>query len=184
MYTILMNENKILVKTKTTTLYQREKLIDEIQFLLPQTYGDFDLSEFTVALKYIDQSNVSHLEILTLSDDLYKDKLRYSLPVDTNLTKFAGDIKIRLTLTKTDLETKKQYVLHSSENIITITPLQDYYSFVTDESLEFTDRIIGEFEATKQIIQDFVSNYEADILDGEIDGIVNLNNIEFESEEI
>ena len=59
------------------------------------------------------------------------------LPVDTELTQYAGDITIRLTFTKTDMEARKVFVVHTGELVIKISPLKDYYSFVPDESLEF-----------------------------------------------
>ena len=146
MYTIIMNNDKSLVTTVATTLYQREKLADKIQILIPQTYKDLQLNEFTVLLKYVDQANVPHVEILEKDKDLYKDHIRCVLPVDTNLTQFAGDIAIRITLQKNDVESKKTYVIHTGESIIKINPLKDYYSFVPDQSLEFVDQIISDMQ--------------------------------------
>lgn len=146
MYTIIMNDDKSLVTTVATTLYQREKLADKIQILIPQTYKDLQLNEFTVLLKYVDQANVPHAEILEKDRDLYKDHIRCVLPVDTNLTQFAGDITIRITLQKNDVESKKIYVIHTGESIIKINPLKDYYSFVPDQSLEFVDQIISDVQ--------------------------------------
>ena len=64
MYTIIMENDKSLRKGSVCTIYQREKLVDNIQFLLPLTYGKFDLSTFTVVLKYVDQGNIAHTEVL------------------------------------------------------------------------------------------------------------------------
>ena len=81
MYTIIMNDDKSLRKGETVKIYQREKLVDKLQFLLPLTYQDFDLSGFTVTLKYIDQGNVAHAEILVPSEQLYQNTRRvYYLP--------------------------------------------------------------------------------------------------------
>ena len=147
LYTIVMNEYKELITTVKTTLYQREKLIDKIQFLIPELYNDISLTDFTAVLKYVDQANVPHAEILVKDNELYKNKLRFTLPVDTNLTKFSGDISIRLTFSKTDSETNTQYVLHTGEAIISISPLSDYYNFIPDESLEFVDQLVGQLNA-------------------------------------
>ena len=87
MYTILMNSDKSLVCTSRTTLYQRDKLVDKLQILIPQTYEDINLSDFTAVLKYIDQGNEVHSEILIKDEEVYKESyLRYTLPIDTNLT--------------------------------------------------------------------------------------------------
>ena len=141
-----MNDDKSLTATVVTILYQREKLADKIQILIPPNYGELDLSEFTATLKYVDQANVPHAEILKKDAELYKDHIRYVLPVDTELTQYAGDITIRLTFTKTDMEVKKVFVVHTGELVIKISTLKDYYSFVPDESLEFVDQIVSDLQ--------------------------------------
>lgn len=141
-----MNDDKSLTATVVTTLYQREKLADKIQILIPPNYGELDLSEFTATLKYVDQANVPHAEILKKDTELYKEHIRYVLPVDTELTQYAGDITIRLTFTKTDMEVKKVFVVHTGELVIKISALKDYYSFVPDESLEFVDQIVSDLQ--------------------------------------
>lgn len=167
LYTIVMNKDKELVTTVKTTLYQREKLVDKIQFLIPETYNDLTLSDFTAILKYVDQANVPHAEILIKDEELYKNKLRYTLPVDTNLTRFTGNVSVRLTFSKTDSETKTQYVLHTGEAIISISPLSDFYNFVPDESLEFVDQLVGQLsakiEATDKIAETYNKNKADDL---------------------
>lgn len=146
MYTIMMLNDKSLIATSRTTLYQREKLADKIQFLFPQTYGYLNLSEFTAVLKYVDQGNEAHAEILIPDKALYKDMIRFVLPVDTNLNRFAGDITIRITLTKVDIDNRKNYVIHTGETIIPISHLSDYFKSISDKSLEIIDQKIIELD--------------------------------------
>jgi len=160
LYTIIMNKQKELIVTEKTYLYQRENLADKIQFLIPPEYNDLSLTDFTAVLKYVDQGNVAHAETLTKDDELYKGKIRYTLPIDTSLTRFAGDISIRITFSKVDMDTKKQYVLHTSEITITISPLSDYYSFVPDESLEFVDQLVGTLEAKIDATEKIAETYD------------------------
>lgn len=165
MYTIIMNDDKSLRKGSIIKIYQREKLVNKIQFLLPLTYGNFDLGEFSVILKYIDQGNLAHAEILVPSEQLYQNIRRiYTVPIDTNLTKFAGDITIHLTFSKFDADTGKQYVMHSGKTNITISPLEDLYAFVTDESLEVLDSKILELEAKIQAADLLVSKQADDLI--------------------
>lgn len=160
-----MNDQKELIATVKTMLYQKEKLVDKIQFLFPQDYNGLNLSECTAILKYLDQSNVPHAELLQKDEELYKDHLRYILPVDTNLTRFAGNIEIRVTFSKVDMESQQQYVLHSGPLIITINPLKDYYAFVPDESLEFVDQLVGNLEAKLESVDKIASAYDAEKAD-------------------
>ena len=165
MYSIVMQNDKSLRVTQKTTLYQREKLVDKIEILIPQQYEEMDLSEFTAILKYLDQGNVAHAEILTIDKELYNGYLRCVFPVDTKLNQFAGGIRIRITLSKTDLENKKQYVLHTGETVISISPLEDYYAFVTDESLEYIDQIVGNLDAKIEVLSKISETYDKEKAD-------------------
>lgn len=162
MFTIVMNSDKSLSKHNVANIYQREKLVDKIRFLVPLSYCGTDLSDFDVYLKYVDQGNVPHAEKLVASGELYKEVLKcFYLPIDTDLTRFAGDIELRLTLSKVDVENKKHYVLHSDETKITILPLKDYFAFATDESLEVVDRLVGKIHVVEQKV-DFLNEVKAD----------------------
>ena len=165
MYTIIMNEQKELIATVKNILYQKEKLVDKIQFLFPQNYNELKLSECTAILKYLDQSNIPHAEILKKDDELYKNHLRFVLPIDTNLTQFAGDIEIRITFSKVDMEQQKQYVLHTSPIVLTINPLKDYYTFIPDESLEFVDQLVGNLEAKLEATDIIAESYDKEKAD-------------------
>lgn len=177
MYTIVMRDDKSLRVTQKTTLYQREKLVDKIEVLIPQQYEGMDLSGFTVILKYLDQGNVAHAEILTIEEELYNGYLRCVFPVDTKLNQFAGDITIRITLTKTDLESKTQYVLHTGETVISILPLEDYYAFVSDGLLEYVDQIVGNLDAKIEALNKISETYDetkADNIVKNTDGKIQL----------
>lgn len=161
MYTILMNSDKSLVCTIKTTLYQRDKLVDKLQILIPQTYEDINLSDFTAVLKYVDQGNEVHSEILIQDEELYKESyLRYTLPIDTNLTRFAGDIKLCLTLNKVDMEEMKEYSLNTGETTITIASLSDYYSFISDKSLSVIDQKVNELNVKLEAIDKMATTYD------------------------
>lgn len=160
MYTIVMNKDKSLQATKTTTIYQRENLVDKIQFLFPQQYDEFDFTTCTATLKYVDQANIPHAEILQQDKELYKDRVRFLLPINTDLTKYSGDVTIRITCSKIDMENQKQYVLHTGEIVISVSPLKDYYSFVPDESLEFVDQLVGNLEAKIEATEKIAEIYD------------------------
>lgn len=102
MYTIVMDKYKNLITTVRTTIFQQESMVDKIQFLIPPVYEGNDLSEYIVTLKYVDPNGNFHSEVLELDTDLYKEYLRYTLPVTTKLTQVAGKFTLRLTLIKFD----------------------------------------------------------------------------------
>lgn len=161
-----MNKDKSLTASVKTTLYQREKLVDKIQFLLPQKYEDLNINDCIILLKYVDRGNVAHAEKLNIDEELYKEHVRCVLPIDTNLTQFAGDIKIHLSFLNLNLENGiHEEVLHSGESTITISPISDIYQFVADESLEIIDRAMLEIEArlkAHELIADTYNKEKAD----------------------
>lgn len=162
-YTIKMNTNKILVATNKVRLYQHEKLVDKVIFYIPKIYGDHDLSEFQALIKYVDPTSVAHVELLTAAEELYKDEyLVYTLPVDTKFTKISGDIRVQLTFTKPDEENGVSYVLNTSEIIITILPVKDYFEIIPDQSLTYIDQSIIQIQ---QLIDELGAGEYADKAD-------------------
>ena len=100
MYTIIMDKYKNLNTTVRTTLFSQESAVDKIQFLIPPQYNEVDLTDYIVTLKYVDPNGNFHSEVLTLDAEMYKNYLRYELPVTTELTQVCGTLTLRLTLMK------------------------------------------------------------------------------------
>lgn len=163
MYTILMRADKSLVCTVRQTIYQRDKLVDKFKILVPKTYDStIDLTDFEARLKYVDQGNEAHTEVLSISSDLSLDDYNaYILPIDTNITKIAGDIRLCLTLSKVDMEEGKEYSLNTGETSITITPLSDYYNFVSDESLSVIDKKMNELNVKIEAMDKMANAYDS-----------------------
>lgn len=160
MYQIFMNTNKSLITTEKIKLYQREKLIDKIQFILPKEYEGYDLLTFVPYIKYTDQVNCAHTELLTVSNDDYKEQyFTCVMPVDTKFTQYAGDINLRLQLTKFDEELGAQVALTTEETVITISPVSDIYEFVPDKSLDIITQAIGEFDAKVRALEKIGNDY-------------------------
>ena len=165
MYTIIMNKDKSLTTTERTNIYQRDKLADNMQFLFPQTYGLIDLTQSIITLAYVDQGNIPHVEVLQKDLELYKDKVRCTLPVDTALTRFAGDIVIYFSIIYLNTETQEQQSMHTGEATIKILPLKNLYGFVPDESLDFVDQLVMNLEAKIQATEKIAETYDREKAD-------------------
>lgn len=151
MYTIVMNDKKELITTKYATLYQKEKLADQIQFIYPQTCGLVDLSECIAVLKYIDIGNEAHSEILSKDSEPYKEtKVRAVLPVDTELNRFAGNVSVRLVFMKMNPESMQlEQKMMSGNVIITIEPVDAITeSTEADSALQKEDITTGSANGT------------------------------------
>ena len=170
MITVLMQSDKTLVISEPGKIYQREKLVDKIRFLVPAVYDvngvGMDLTQFTTTLEYVDQANVVQTEALTASEDLYKEKfIEYTLPFDTNVSRYAGDIELRLSLVHFDADTGYNYVLHTGHTKITVSPLSDWYKFVSDESLDAIDQKMSELDSKLTALDEMAGTYAANQVD-------------------
>lgn len=144
MYTILVNDNHELVATQRERIMQRSKLVDKMHFLVPPNYNDLDMSKTTVCLEYLRPvSREYKSEILTLSEELYKEHLEYILPIDTDLTKEAGQVELQLTFTCVDMDADgnvKQYVRKTEPTYINIIAIADWSIHMPDDALTAIDQ--------------------------------------------
>jgi len=144
---ILLKSDKSLIISKPSRIRQKEKLVDKLIFYIPQTYENIDLTDFVVTFYYyIDPINEAKMEILTQIESDKDGFSKYTVGVDSDVTNAAGILTGSLTLTKTDQDEGKQYVLKSGEVSFEILTFEDYYKFVTDESLAPIDNKMLELD--------------------------------------
>ena len=158
MYTILINDDNTLTTSVRERIMQRSKLVDSLHFLCPQTYKELDMADFTVTLEYIlPVSREYKTEELVKSDELYKEMLEYILPFDTDLTKEAGEIEVKLTFSKVDLDEDGndiQYVRKISATSITIVPIESWCDIIPDKALDAIDQRIIKTDAQIKALLD------------------------------
>lgn len=162
MYTLLINENNEIITTVKERIMQRSKLVDSLHFLVDPIYKGVDMSDFTVMMEYIlPVSREYKTEILVKSDDLYKEKLEYTLPFDTNLTKEAGKIELQLTFVKVEVDAdgkSTQLVRKTSATVITVIPVTVWSDIIPDSALSALDQRLVKLDAQMNGINEFVSN--------------------------
>ena len=158
MYTILICDDNSMMTTKRERIMQRSKLVDNLQFLVPQYYNEYDMSEYTVQLEYILPCSRRYCtEILRLSDEMYKDHLKYLLPFDTKLTSESGAIELQLTFVKTELDTYGkgiQRVRKVSSTTIDIVPISAWSDIIPDSALSAIDERLIKLDAQIRAIDE------------------------------
>ena len=158
MYTILINDDNTLTTSVRERIMQRSKLVDSLHFLCPQTYKELDMADFTVTLEYIlPVSREYKTEELVKSEELYKEMLEYKMPFDTDLTKEAGEIEVKLTFSKVDLDedgNDVQYVRKISATSITIVPIESWCDIIPDKALDAIDQRIIKTDAQIKALLD------------------------------
>lgn len=158
MYTFLIGDDNTLTASVTERIMERSKMVDNMHFLADQIYKDVNMSDFTVMLEYVlPLSKKYKTEFLKKSENLYKNKLEYLLPFDTNLTSEAGDIEIQLTFTKVEMNSEgktTQYVRKVGPGIVHIIPISKWSDIIPDEALSTLDQRIIALEALNKAMTD------------------------------
>lgn len=158
MYTILITENDEAIISISERLMQRSKLSNTIHILTSQTHNGIDVSTCTLLLEYkLPVSHESHSEILTLSDELYKDYLEYKFPVDTSLTKEAGQVEMQFSFLRNEMDSDgnvEQYARKISPCFVTIIPVAAWSNMVPDSELAAIDQRILKLDAIANQLND------------------------------
>ena len=159
MYTILITDANELVATKRERIMQRSKLVDTLHFLTDQLYKEQDMSLYTVSMEYhLPVSGKYRCEILTLSDELYENKLEYKLPIDTDLTAEKGEVEIQLTFLLSDLDEAGrsiQRVRKTSPCTLTIVPIAAWADVIPDSVLTPLDQRLIKQDAQIKALDEF-----------------------------
>ena len=158
MYTFLINEDNTLTCSVEERIMERSKMVDNLHFLADTTYKGVDMSDYIVLLEYLlPVSKRYKTEILTKSDELYKNKLEYTLPFDTNLTNEPGDIQIQLTFSNITMDPDgktTQHVRKVGPGVIHIIPVSAWSDVVPDATLTAVDQRIIALEALAKTLQE------------------------------
>ena len=173
MYTILVCDDNSLYGSQKNKIMQKEKLVNKLWFLVPPHYNGYDMSQFTVTMRYVLPISKEFItETLVLSDDKYEEYLKYVLPVDTNLSKEWGDIELNLTFTMVDKDDNGQNIqrVRKTDNyLLHITQISNWDEFVPDSALAALDqRILAQDAQIKTL------NELANVLDGNVNLVDNL----------
>lgn len=137
---ILMKPNKTLVLSKPSKLYQKENAVDNIVIYVPEKYNDYELKDFIATMYYTNSANEAYSEMLVAAEESDKEGfIQYSLPVTTKITTKAGIISLYISFVHTDLEANKQYVLKTSNLDIVIETWDDFFKYLSNDSLAAID---------------------------------------------
>lgn len=98
MYVVKMEKDKTLFPTVESRIFEGESGVEDIVFLVQQTYDGINISDCVLVCRYILADGSSGSEVLEADHDLYADEMyQYRLPVGSKMTSIAGRIEIWLT---------------------------------------------------------------------------------------
>ena len=176
MYTFLINEDNTLTVSMQERIMERSKQVDKLHFLADPTYKGIDMSDYTVMLEYVlPISKRYKTEILVKSDELYKNKLEYTLPFDTNLTSEPGDIELQISFVTVTMDpdgTTVQHVRKVGPGVIHIVPISNWSDIIPDDALGVIDQRLIAAEAMMKALSD----RNAAIFDSKADNLSYVDN--------
>lgn len=146
MYTILVNNDNSLTTSVRERIVQRSKLVDTLHFLVPIMYKGLDMREFTtVNLEYVlPVSREAKSELLTPSAELYKGQyIEYKLPLDTSITREAGNIELKLTFIRVEMDPDGnviQRVRRTTPTNLTVVACSAWCDVIPDPLLSAVDQ--------------------------------------------
>lgn len=157
-YIIIVEDDNSLYGSHKEKIMQREKLFNKVWFLVPQYYNGYDMSQCTLTMRYLMPiSKEFKTETLVLSNERYKECLKYVLPIDTNLSKEFGDIELNLTFTMLDVDDNGnvvQRVRKTDNHILKVTPIPDWDSVIPDSALSALDERIIKLDAQMRALDE------------------------------
>ena len=171
MYTILVNDDNTLSRTKVEQIMEKSTNVNQLHFLGKPLYhsmqGDeIDMTDFSCILEYkLPISHEYHSEALVATDGLYKDAyIEYILPVNTQFTKEAGNIELQLSFT--DVYTRPDgtnvpRVRKTQPTMITITPISDWSNLVPDAALTAIDQRLIAMDSLVRSLNMTINQYQA-----------------------
>lgn len=146
MYTILVNNDNTLMASIKERIMHRSTMVDKLHFLVDQKYGDLDMSKFTCILEYkLPISNKYIVETLVLSQELYKNKLEYLLPITTKITSEFGNVSMKLTFTYLEMDENGntiEHVRNTDSIILPIIPIERWSDYIPDTDLDAIAQIM------------------------------------------
>ena len=163
MYVLLVNEDNTLTASKKERIMQRSKLFDSLWFLAEPTYKDYEMNKCTVVMEYILPVSKKYCsDILELSDEGYKEYLKYVVPFDSKLTAEAGEVELQLTFIYSDLDENGesvQRVRKTSTAKVNIIPVSAWSDIIPDSALSAIDQRIIKLDSQLKEIADINEAY-------------------------
>lgn len=193
MHTIKMDNDKNLFTSVRTNIFQKENMVDKIQFLIPKGFNELGLENYIALLKYVDPNGNFQSEVLTVDTETFENYLKYELPVTTKLTQVAGTITFRITFILYENEDVVDKMETNSTTLTILKPdgFSDYVNFEDIKAIQEqlgkmpTDLEIDESDNLHLVHNDekigegveILVPTDMDLDDGNHDGIIEIDDL-------
>lgn len=150
MYTILIKDDNTTIATQRSNIMHRSSLVNEFRILVNPIWNGLskpmDMRNFTCVMEFRLPNSTTYIpEVLTLSEELFEDKLEYKLPINTKLTSEVGNVEYKFIFTYLEMNDKGQFLEHSrktTSNVLTVIPVEQWNEYVADSNLDSIVQIL------------------------------------------
>lgn len=161
MYTILINDNNTLTQTVKERIMHRSSNVNTFRFLVNPTWTDrgvvTDMRNYDCIMEYRTPiSNRYTPMVLTPSEELYKEKLEYLVPIDTRFTSEIGELEIKFIFTWLEMDADGKFIEHSRKTDtvkIEILRTDQWSDYIADSNLDNIAQIMMQTQAQAEQIR-------------------------------
>lgn len=168
MYTFLVNSDDSLIATVREPIYHRSSMMRKMQFLVdPDWVSDgetSDLRTYICTLEYRTPVTKKYVPvILNPSEELYKNKLQYVLDIDTAITAEVGNVELKLTWVKLEMnkdgtfKERCRVTPHTTFEVLSVAQWSDY---VPDSNLDKITQTLLKSQAIVEQTKIYVEQIE------------------------
>lgn len=179
-----------LTITRNGPVHRGDNLFQTLIFLIPKNLNGIDVMNTDVNLSYIRQDGTADIVTLEPTEEMYNDDYcQYSLPVTTDITKHAGEVRAWLVVVEKAFDAEESVIAKSDECVIRVMESEDLANLfdeerteamfqITDADLENLEVIDGGWIVAVYGGEKYAGRNPTMILNGELDFIVDGGNAE------
>ena len=148
-HTILVNNDNSFTKRMNGAIMQGSANVDSLRILVSPIYkdkfGDLVMTECTCVMEFITPNGRRYKTTpLTPSEELYKERLEYLVPITLDMTKEDGQLGFKFFFAKLEMNADgsfKERVRETADSYLDIIPTKHWSDYVSDS--DFNDVIQG-----------------------------------------
>ena len=201
-HTILINSDNTVTKRMNGAIMERSANVDSLRILVHPTYadqfGDLNMAECTCVMEITTPVGRSYrTKPLTPSEELYKERLEYLLPITLDMTKESGQLGFKFFFAKLEMNadgTFKERIRETFDAYLDMIPTKHWSDYVSDSDLsdvvqgiltiqsraEHLEAVAEKINTTK--IDNIEYDKDSNVLTGYANGI-EVDKVEFEDGE-
>lgn len=145
MYTVLVRNDNSIVASQVERIMHRSSNVNTLCVLVDTDYTNkndevYDMRDFSCVFEFRTPISNKYIPIIVEPElTLYKDRIQYLLPFNTELTAEPGDLQLKFIFTKLEMQadgTKREISRPTPTINISILPVSQWSDYIADSNLD------------------------------------------------